>query len=97
MINFIYFKIFYTADSSYDPNDGKRHCCQHVSPFSEIKCHHNFYYPKKQSSVGKLLVLFKSQLRFKQYIKTKRVCFRIKLDKLTSSNGVTSNGMKWYE
>ena len=49
------------------------------------------YYPKKQLSVGKSLVLFKCQLRFKQYIKTKRVCFGIKLYKLTSSNDTTLN------
>ena len=28
---------------------------------------------------------------FKQYIKTKRICFGIKLDKLTSSNRITLN------
>ena len=58
-----------------------------------------FYYPKRRLSVGKSLALFKCQLHFKQYIKTKRVCFGVKLDKLASSNGITLkfsvNSKKW--
>ena len=42
-------------------------------------------------TLDKSLALFKCQLHFKQYIKTKRECFGIKLDKLTSSNGTTLN------
>ena len=48
-----------------------------------------FYYPERYLSVGKSLALFKCQQHFKEYIKRKRVCFGIKLDKLTSSNGIT--------
>ena len=36
-------------------------------------------------------MLFKRQFHFKQCIKTKRVCFGIKLYKLKSSNGTTLN------
>ena len=36
-------------------------------------------------------MLFKCQLHFEQHIKTKRLCFGIKLSKLTSSNGTTIN------
>ena len=57
-----------------------------------MKLCRKLYYPKKQLSVGKSLhALFKCQLHFKQYIKTKRVCFGIKMCKLTSSNGTTLN------
>ena len=79
------------ANSSYDPNDRKRGCCYQVCLFTDMKLCHKLYYPKKQLSVGKSLALFKCQLHFKQYIKTKRVCFEIKLYKLTSSNGTTLN------
>ena len=79
------------ANSSYDPNDRKRGCCYQVCLFTDMKLCHKLYYPKKQLSVGKSLALFKCQLHFKQYIKTKRVCFEIKLYKLTSSNDRTLN------
>ena len=62
-----------------------------VCLFTDMKHCCKLYYPKKQLSVGKTLVLFKCQLHFKQYIKTKRVCFGKKIYKLTSSNGETLN------
>ena len=65
------------ANSSYDPNDGKRGCCHQVC--------HKLYYPKEHFSVGKSLVLFKCQQHFnKEYI-----CFEMKLYKLTSSSCIT--------
>ena len=79
------------ANSSYDPNDRKRVCCYQVCLFTDMKLCHQLYYPKKQLNVGISLALFKCQLHFKQYIKTKRVCFEIKLYKLTSSNDRTLN------
>ena len=66
-------------------------CCHQVCLFTDMKLFRKLYYPKKHLSVGKSLVLFKCQLHFKQYIKTKRVCFGIKLYQLTSSNGTTLN------
>ena len=71
------------ANSSYDPNDGRRGCCHQVCFFTYLKLCRKLFYPKKQLSVGKSLELFKCQFHFKQYIKTKRVCFGIKLYKLT--------------
>ena len=47
------------------------------------------YQPGKQLSVDESLILFKGQLHFKQYIKTKRRRFGIKLYELTTSNGIT--------
>ena len=79
------------ANSSYDSNDGRRGCCHQVCLFTDMKLFRKLYYPKKQLSVGKSLLLFKCQLHFKQHIKTKRVCFGIKLYKLTSSNDTTLN------
>ena len=66
-------------------------CCHQVCLFTDMKICRKLYYPKKQLSVGKSLVLFKCQLHFRQYIKTKRVFFRIKLYQLSSSNGTTLN------
>ena len=79
------------ANSSYDPNHGRIGCCHQVCPFIDMKLCCKLYCPKKQLSVGKSLALFKCQLHFKQYIKTKRVCFGMKLYRLTSSNGITLN------
>ena len=79
------------ANSSYDPNDGKRGCVHPVCLFTDMKLCRKLYYPKKQLSVCKSLALFKCQLHFKQYIKTKRVCFGMKLYKFTSSNCTTLN------
>ena len=79
------------ANSSYGPNDGRIGCYQQICPFTDMKLCCNLYRPKKQLSVGKSLVLFNCQLHFKQYIKTKRVYFGIKLYKLTSSNSITLN------
>ena len=65
-----------------------------------MKLCRELYCSKNQLSVGKSLELFKSQLHFKQCIKTERVCFGIKLYKLTSSNGITLNVLviyrKWF-
>ena len=72
------------ANSSYDPNDGRRGCCHQVCLFTDMKLSRKLCYLKKQLSVGKSLVLFKCQLHFKEYIKTKIVFFGIKLYKLTS-------------
>ena len=49
------------------------------------------YTPGKNLSVGESLVLFKGRLKFRQYIKTKRACFGIKLYELCTSDGITLN------
>ena len=47
------------------------------------------YSPGKNLSVNESLVLFRGHLQFKQYIKTKRARFGIKLYELCTSNGIT--------
>ena len=79
------------AKSSYDPSDGRRGCCPRVCLFNDMKLCLKLCYPKKQLSVGKWLVLFKCQLHFKQYIKTKQICFGIKFYKLTSFKRLNIN------
>ena len=78
-------------NSSYDSDDGRRGCCHKVCLFIDMKLCHKSYYPKNQMSVDKSLALFKCQLYFKLYIKTKGVCFGINLYKLTSSNDTRLN------
>ena len=46
------------------------------------------YYPCEDLSVIKSLVLFKERLFFKQYIRTKRVSFEIKLYELCTHNDI---------
>lgn len=78
-------------DPGYDPNDDERDRLHKVRPFIEMiqeRCR-KVYYPGKHLSVDESLVLFKGRLHFKQYIKTKRARFGIKLYELTSSDGIT--------
>ena len=59
------------ANFSYDPNDGKRGFCFWQKFALLLILNFVLYYPKKQLSVAKSLVLFKCQLHFKWYIKKK--------------------------
>lgn len=47
------------------------------------------YSPGQNLSVDESLVLFKGRVHFRQYIKTKRARFGIKLYELTTSDGIT--------
>ena len=51
------------------------------------------YYPGKELSVDESLVLYKGRLKFKQYIRTKRARFGIKLYEICTSNGITLDFM----
>ena len=78
-------------DPSFDPKDENRDRLHKVRPLINMirqRCK-KIYYPGKNLSVDESLVLFKGRLAFKQYIKTKRAHFGIKLYELCSSNGVT--------
>ena len=55
------------------------------------------YQPGKLLSVDKSLILFKSRLHFKQYIKTQRNRFGIKLYDLTTSNGITLDLLVYHD
>ena len=78
-------------DPFFDPKDENRDRLHKVRPLINMireRCK-KIYYPGKNLSVDESLVLFKGRLAFKQYIKTKRARFGIKLYELCSSNGVT--------
>ena len=78
-------------DPAYDANDENRDRLHKLRPFLEMahdRCK-QVYQPGKCLSVDESLVLFKGRLYLKQYIRTKRACFGIKLCELTTSNGIT--------
>ena len=54
------------------------------------------YNPGQNLSVDESLVLFKGRLKSRQYIKTKRPPFGIKLYELRTSEGITLDFMVYY-
>ncbi|XP_065681354.1 piggyBac transposable element-derived protein 4-like [Hydra vulgaris] len=78
-------------DPNYDVNDENRDRLHKVRPLIELirdRCKKVFC-PGQNLSVDESLVLFKGRLHFKQYIRTKRARFDIKLYELTTSSGIT--------
>ena len=86
VIDFIYFRRFYISVAKQIRIIPMMEKKAVVTKFS-LLLKRNFFV--NFVSVGESLGLFKRQLHFKQYIKTKRVRFGIKLYKLTSSNAIT--------
>ena len=93
VIDFIFFSYFYTSVAKQTPAMipmmGEEAV---VTKFAFLLIWNlvvNFTILKNSWVFANHLFLFKCQLHFKQYIKTKRVCFGIKRYKLTSSNGTT--------
>ena len=78
-------------DPNYNLRDENRDRLHKIPPFLDISCERftKVYQVDKQLSVDKSLILFKGRLHFKQYIKTKRSTFGIKMYELTTFNGIT--------
>ena len=78
-------------DLGFDQNDENRDRLHKIKPFLNLSCEgfRKVYQPGKTLSVDESLVLFKGRLKFKQYIKTKRSRFGIKLYELATSHGTT--------
>ena len=87
-------KFFHCSDNNnpqYDANDENRDRLYKVRPLIDLlraRCK-TVYTPGQNVSVDESLVLFKGRLKFKQFIKTKRARFGIKLYELTTSDGIT--------
>ena len=86
-------------DPDYDPNSDSRDKLFKIHPILELirdRCR-NVYSPGKYLSVDESLVLYKGRLKFKQFIRTKRARFGIKLYELTTSDGITLDffGVLW--
>ena len=78
-------------DPGYDPKDDNRDRLHKVRPFLDLMRMQmrTVYSPGRELSVDESLVLFKGRLHFKQFIRTKRARFGIKLYELTTSQGIT--------
>ena len=73
-------------DLGFDPNYENRDWLHKIAPCERFR---KVYQPGKTECVDESLVLFKGQLKFKQYIKRKRNHFVIKLNELATSHGIT--------
>ncbi|XP_065653795.1 piggyBac transposable element-derived protein 4-like [Hydra vulgaris] len=78
-------------DENYDETDDNRDRLYKVRPVINILRNRfkTVYNPGKNLSVDESLVLYKGHLHFRQYIKTKRARFGIKLYELATSEGIT--------
>ena len=76
-------------DPTYDPNDPDRDRLFKVRIINMLKQNFNtVYYPPENLTIDESLVLFKERLLFKQYIKTKRSRFGIKMFELATTDGI---------
>ena len=77
-------------DPNYNPRDENRDRLHKIQPFLHMsrKQFRKVYQVGEQLSVDESLNVFKGWLNFKQYIKTKRSRFSIKLYELKTSNGI---------
>lgn len=82
-------------DPTFDQNDGNRNRLHKVRPLINIFRDRgkSVYSSGKKLSVDESLVLFKGRLLFKQYIKTKRARFCIRLYQLCTSVGKGSRSL----
>lgn len=76
-----------TGYNAQDPNRDRLHKLGKVCEMIRNKCK-SVYSPGRNLSLDESLILFKGRLSFKQYIKTKRSRFGIKLYELCTSNGI---------
>ena len=76
---------------NYDPNAEDRDKLHKVRPIIDElrRSFKTVWSPERNLSVDESLVLYKGRLQFRQYIKTKRARFGIKLYELTTSDGIT--------
>ena len=89
LLKFLHFND--NQDPNYDPNSDDRDRLHKLRPLIELirqRCK-NVFYPGRNLSVDESLVLFKGRLHFKQYIRTKRARFGIKLYELCTSEVIT--------
>jgi len=70
-----------------DPNRDRLYKIRPVIDFIKSRCR-DVYYPSTELCVDESLVLFKGRLSFRQFIKTKRARFGIKIYQLCTSGGI---------
>ena len=91
MFNFKFFHFNNNEDPNCNRNHRNRDRSHKVRPFIDPmpKQFREVYSPGKNLSVNGSLVLYKGRLHFKQFIRTKRAKFGIKLYQLCTDNGRT--------
>ena len=80
--------LHFADNRNFNPTDPERDRLYKIREVSEMikkRCSEAFY-PGKKLSIDESLVLFKGRLSFKQYIKSKRARFGIKLFQLCTTN-----------
>ena len=89
ILKFIHFND--NEDPNYDTDSEDRDRLHKIRPLIDLlreRCQ-KVYQPGCDLSVDESLVLFKGRLHFKQFIRTKRARFGVKLYELTTSDGIT--------
>ena len=86
LIRFLHFADNSACDVS-DPARDRLHKIRPVIDFVKRRCR-EVYYPCTEVCVDESLVLFKGRLSFRQFIRTKRARFGIKIYQLCTSSGV---------
>ena len=78
-------------DPNYNANDEKCDSLHKVRPLIDLSRSRfrSVYTPGKHLSVDESLILYKGRLHFKQYIRTKRARFGVKLYELSTPDGIT--------
>ena len=78
-------------DPNYNANDENHDRLHKVRPLIDLlySQFRSVYTSGKHLSVDESLILYKGRLHFKQYIRTKRARFGVKLYELTMSDGIT--------
>ena len=83
--------LHFNNNDNYDRQDDDRDRLHKLRPSLELvreRCK-KVYSPGKELCVDESLVLFKGRLAFKQFIRTKRAGFGIKLYELCTSTSIT--------
>ena len=83
--------LYFNDNATYNAEVADRDRLHKIRPLLDLipKQCLKVYGPGRFLSVDESLVLFKGQVHLRQYIKTKRIRFGLKLYKLTTSDGMT--------
>ena len=86
LMKFLYFE----NNDNYNPEDPQRDRLFKIRAIMDLLRNrfNNVYYPGEHITVDESLVLYKGRLLFKQYIRTKRARFGIKMYELASAEGI---------
>ena len=86
LLKFLHFQ----NNAHYNPNDPQRDRLFKIRTIMDLLRNRfkTVYYPPEDITVDESLVLYKGRLMFKQFIKTKRARFGIKMCELASAEGI---------